>query len=60
MDEFEFDDCPYHAPTEFVWQQRQLREERKRRDRNELQDLWRAEEQARKREHAERFTGRVA
>jgi hypothetical protein len=54
-DSFAYDDCPYHAPSAFVEAQRVLRAERKRRDRNELQDLWREETQARKREHAARF-----
>lgn len=58
MEDFEqeYDDCPYHAPTEFVARMRELRVERKRRDRNELQDVRREEMRARKREHAAMFT----
>jgi hypothetical protein len=49
------DDCPAHAPSDFVAHQRELREERKRRDREDLQDLWREETLRRKRENAARF-----
>jgi hypothetical protein len=48
-----FDDDPsFHAPSEYVWNCQRQRDERKRRDREELQDLWREEVQARKRETA--------
>ena len=53
VDDLEWDDEPaYHAPSEYVWLCREQRDARKRRDRNELQDLWREEVQARKRETA--------
>lgn len=56
VDDLAWDDEPaYHAPSEYIWLCRAQRDARKRRDRNELQDLWREEVQARKRERAPLF-----
>lgn len=49
------DDPAVHAPSEYVWLCREQRDARKRRDRNELQDLWREEMRARRRERAPFF-----
>lgn len=49
------DDCPYHAPSAFVEAQRLAREERKRRDREDLREVWREEMRWRRREHAARY-----
>lgn len=54
-DSFSYDDCPYHAPSEFIHAQREERERRRKRDLTDLQDTWRAEQRARKREHAARY-----
>lgn len=48
------EDTEYHAPTEFMYAQREERQRRRLRDLNELQDLWREEVQARRRENAGR------
>lgn len=54
-----FDDDPaYHAPSEYVEACRLARIERKRRDRNELQDLWREETRRRRRENARTWKDR--
>lgn len=55
------DDCDpeYHAPTEYVIRCREEREMRRKRDLNELQDLWREEVQARRRERAPLFYNRT-
>ncbi len=50
LDSFEYDDCPYHAPSAFVEASRCEREERKRREREDLLDLWREEVRERRRE----------
>jgi len=56
LDELRFeDDCPYHAPSAFVEAQRLARIERKRRDREDLREVWREEVRARRRENAARF-----
>ena len=56
VDDLAWDDEPaFHAPSEYVWACREARYERKRRDREELQDLWREEVRARKRERAPLF-----
>ena len=54
-DDEDEDDCAFHAPSEFVWKQREEREARKLRDRTELVSLWREEQRERKREHAARY-----
>lgn len=48
-------DPDFHAPTDYVIKCREQRVERKRRDREDLQDTWRAEVRRRRREQAQRF-----
>ena len=53
--EADYEDYAHHAPSEFVWRQREEREMRKRRDRVELVALWREEVKQRRRENAARY-----
>jgi hypothetical protein len=46
------DDADFHAPSDYVAYLRGEHERMRLRDLNELQDLWREEEQRRKRERA--------
>lgn len=58
-DRCDLDDEPAcHAPSDYVQWCRDEREARRRRDLNELQDLFREEEQARRRERAPILRGR--
>lgn len=52
------DDPVCHAPSDYVAASLVERDRRRRRDLNELQDLWREEMQARKRERAPIMRGR--
>lgn len=52
------DDPACHAPSDYVAASLLERERLRRRDLNELQDLWREEMQARKRERAPILRGR--
>jgi hypothetical protein len=55
-----YDDPVSHAPSDYVEACRLARLERKRRDRNELQDLWREETRRRQREAAPLWRDRKA
>lgn len=48
-------DEAYHAPSVYVEEKRREREERNRRDRTELRELWRDEQRRRRRERAPLF-----
>jgi hypothetical protein len=53
------DDCPYHAPSEYVASRVRERRRLRSRDLNELQELWREETRRRKRERAPLFKKRL-
>jgi hypothetical protein len=55
VNSFEYDDCPYHAPSAFVEASRLERERQRKRDLTDLQDTWRDEMRQRKRENAARY-----
>lgn len=56
--DFEDDEPDVHAPSDYVQRCREERASRRRRDLNELQDLWREEVLSRKRERAPVLRGR--